>query len=195
MEDMIGKMLQSFEEGKLTRRQLIQSLAVVTTAAQAVKAAPVPEAAPALPPAMFFSKKELAANFEHHKFGDNLYLSDFGTRDFILKTNSLAKPSITPEVHLQYSEVFYVVKGSARMITGGKLVGRYTEATWPAHLKEMGLPPDRPMSKETIGGKNIEGGQTRQVSEGDVIVIPNGVAFWINEIIDSPFWFFNVRCR
>ena len=40
MEDIIAKLLQDFEQGKMTRRQLIQSLALAATAASATGAAP-----------------------------------------------------------------------------------------------------------------------------------------------------------
>jgi catechol 2,3-dioxygenase-like lactoylglutathione lyase family enzyme len=39
MEHLIGKLLQDFDQGKMTRRQLIQSLALVTAAPLAVSAA------------------------------------------------------------------------------------------------------------------------------------------------------------
>jgi len=42
MEHVIAKLLQDFEHGKLSRRQLIQSLALTATAASAVSAAPAP---------------------------------------------------------------------------------------------------------------------------------------------------------
>jgi catechol 2,3-dioxygenase-like lactoylglutathione lyase family enzyme len=40
MEHIISNLLQSFERGKMSRRQLIQSLALAASAATAVKAAP-----------------------------------------------------------------------------------------------------------------------------------------------------------
>ena len=40
MEHIIAKLLQDFEQGKMTRRQLIQSLALAATAASAASAAP-----------------------------------------------------------------------------------------------------------------------------------------------------------
>jgi catechol 2,3-dioxygenase-like lactoylglutathione lyase family enzyme len=40
MEHIIAKLLQNFEEGKMTRRQLIQSLALAATAASATGAVP-----------------------------------------------------------------------------------------------------------------------------------------------------------
>jgi catechol 2,3-dioxygenase-like lactoylglutathione lyase family enzyme len=40
MEHLIAKMLQNYEQGKMTRRQLIQSLALAATAVSAAKATP-----------------------------------------------------------------------------------------------------------------------------------------------------------
>jgi catechol 2,3-dioxygenase-like lactoylglutathione lyase family enzyme len=40
MEHLIAKLLQNFEQGKMTRRQLIQSLALAATAASAASAVP-----------------------------------------------------------------------------------------------------------------------------------------------------------
>lgn len=40
MEHIIAKLLQNFEDGKMTRRQLIQSLALAATAASATRAIP-----------------------------------------------------------------------------------------------------------------------------------------------------------
>jgi catechol-2,3-dioxygenase len=40
MEHVIAELLQNFEQGKMTRRQLIQSLALAATAASAASAAP-----------------------------------------------------------------------------------------------------------------------------------------------------------
>jgi catechol 2,3-dioxygenase-like lactoylglutathione lyase family enzyme len=45
MEAIIGKMLEEFEQGKLTRRQLIQSLALGLSAASATDAAQAPTTA------------------------------------------------------------------------------------------------------------------------------------------------------
>ena len=47
MENVIAKLLQDFERGRMTRRQLIQSLALAATAASAASAAPAPGPVPA----------------------------------------------------------------------------------------------------------------------------------------------------
>ncbi len=145
---------------------------------------PAPPSA-SLPPVVYFSKQEVDANFEHHKGKDeSLYDSDYGTQNFKIKTSHREKPT-RAEVHLTYTDVVYVVKGSATVITGGKLVDIITPATYP---------DGRPFSKDEIWGRSIEGGESRHVSEGDVIVIPNGVPHWFSEI-GAPFWFYNVKVK
>jgi len=47
MERIITKLVQDFEQGKMTRRQLIRSLTVAATAAAGLNAAPTAAAAPA----------------------------------------------------------------------------------------------------------------------------------------------------
>jgi len=42
MENLIGKLLQDFEQGKMSRRQLIQSLSLAAAAASAASAVPAP---------------------------------------------------------------------------------------------------------------------------------------------------------
>jgi mannose-6-phosphate isomerase-like protein (cupin superfamily) len=145
---------------------------------------PAPPYAP-LPAVVYFSRQEVDANFEHHKGKDeSLYDSDYGTQNFKIKTSHREKPT-RAEVHLTYTDVVYVVKGSATLITGGKLVDIITPATYP---------DGRPFSQDEIWGRSIEGGESRHVSEGDVIVIPNGVPHWFSEI-GAPFWFYNVKVK
>jgi catechol 2,3-dioxygenase-like lactoylglutathione lyase family enzyme len=47
MESIVAKLLQDFEQGKMTRRQLIQSLTAAATAASALGRVPAVSAAPA----------------------------------------------------------------------------------------------------------------------------------------------------
>jgi len=68
------------------------------------------------------------------------------------------------EVHLDETDVFYIVEGSATFVTGGKVLeGRTT----------------RPGQ---ILGTGIEGGDTQQLATGDVIVIPRGTPHWFKEV-------------
>jgi glc operon protein GlcG len=158
-----------------------------TSRAQAAAASsPKAEAAPSEStphPAVFFSKKEVEDSYVHPKRVDGaLYVSDYGTRSFEVKTSTREKP-LAPEIHRTYTDIIYVVKGSATLVTGGKLVGDLTPRTYP---------DGRPFAKETKMGQSIVGGQSRHIGVGDVVIIPNGLPHWFTDI-EAPFWFYNVK--
>jgi mannose-6-phosphate isomerase-like protein (cupin superfamily) len=56
-------------------------------------------------------------------------------------------------VHPNQAEMMYVIEGSATFVTGGKLTG-----------------------------KTIEGGDSRTVSKGDFLVVPEGTPHWFSAI-------------
>ena len=62
-------------------------------------------------------------------------------------------------VHKKYAEFFYVVDGSATLVTGGKL----------ANEKSNG---------DNLSGTGIEGGSPRQVAKGDFVIVPEGTPHW-----------------
>jgi mannose-6-phosphate isomerase-like protein (cupin superfamily) len=59
------------------------------------------------------------------------------------------------------SEVYYVLEGAGTLTTGGTLVGER-----------------RTPGSTTVNGTSIEGGVSRRLVKGDVVVIPNHVAHW-----------------
>lgn len=65
------------------------------------------------------------------------------------------------------TEVHYIIDGAATVVTGGTLVR-------PASAASKGA-----------GGSVIEGGETRRVSKGDVIVIPAGTPHWYKDVEGS----------
>jgi len=68
------------------------------------------------------------------------------------------------EVHARDTDVIYVVEGSATFVTGGETVnGKETAAG-------------------EIRGDSIKGGESRRLSKGDVIVVPNGVPHLFREV-------------
>jgi hypothetical protein len=70
-------------------------------------------------------------------------------------------------VHLvDTTEIYYMLKGAATLVTGGTLVEPY-----PA-----------PGSDSWMRAKGIEGGVTRRVVPGDVIIIPGHTAHWWSEL-------------
>jgi glc operon protein GlcG len=78
------------------------------------------------------------------------------------------------EVHEQDTDVFYVVKGSATFVTGGKVVD--PKATEPAEVR----------------GTKLDGGETRQLSAGDVVVVPAGTPHWF-QAVSGPFEYYVVK--
>lgn len=70
-------------------------------------------------------------------------------------------------IHVKEAEFFYVIDGSATMVTGGKLVGE----THP--------------NPDNMNGTAIEGGTSRTVSKGDFIVVPENTAHWFSAINGS----------
>jgi quercetin dioxygenase-like cupin family protein len=68
------------------------------------------------------------------------------------------------EVHDHETDVIYIVSGEATFVTGGKMInGKSTKAgQWL--------------------GTNIEGGESRHLVPGDVVVVPAGVPHWFKEV-------------
>jgi mannose-6-phosphate isomerase-like protein (cupin superfamily) len=67
-------------------------------------------------------------------------------------------------VHEKEAEMFYVVDGSATMVTGGKLVN------------------EKRNNPENLAGTAIEGGASRTVAKGDFIMVPENTPHWFSAI-------------
>lgn len=68
------------------------------------------------------------------------------------------------EVHDKETDVIYVVEGTATFVTGGTMVnGKVTKPG--QHV-----------------GSDIKGGQTHQLTKGDVVVVPAGTPHWFKEV-------------
>ncbi len=80
------------------------------------------------------------------------------------------------EIHTRDTDIAYVLQGSATLVTGGTAVNG----------KEIG--------PEELRGTAIQGGETRQITVGDVVVIPNGVPHWFKEV-QAPFLYYVVKVR
>ncbi len=71
------------------------------------------------------------------------------------------------EVHDNETDTFYVLAGSATIVTGGTMVGG--NVTGPGQHR----------------GTDIRGGQEQRLSKGDVMVIPAGVPHWFKTVPSS----------
>jgi mannose-6-phosphate isomerase-like protein (cupin superfamily) len=70
-------------------------------------------------------------------------------------------------VHETEAELFYVIEGSATMITGGKLVG------------------ETRTNAANLSGTGIEGGKSQAVAKGDFIIVPENTPHWFSAINGS----------
>ncbi len=80
------------------------------------------------------------------------------------------------EIHEFDTDIVYVLKGSATLITGGTPVGTKT------------------IAPHEFRAPNVNGGETRKLVPGDVVIIPNGVPHWFKEV-DAPFDYYVVKVR
>jgi len=80
------------------------------------------------------------------------------------------------EVHTKDTDIIYMLEGSATLVTGGKLVDGKT------------------IEPEEIRGRDTVGGESRVITKGDVIVIPNGTPHWFKEV-KGPVNYYVVKVR
>jgi mannose-6-phosphate isomerase-like protein (cupin superfamily) len=67
-------------------------------------------------------------------------------------------------VHEKEAELFYVIDGSATLVTGGKLVN------------------EKRTNAENLTGTGIEGGKSQAVAKGDFIIVPENTPHWYSSI-------------
>ena len=80
------------------------------------------------------------------------------------------------EIHTRDTDIAYVLQGTATLVTGGTAV----------EVKAIG--------PEELRGSAIQGGETRRLAPGDVVVIPNGTPHWFREVT-TPFLYYVVKVR
>jgi len=138
-------------------------------------------------PVQYYTKQQVDASFQKTSGGDLLYDGDKGARNFTLMTS--VRTNLGPgnvEVHTKITDVIYIVKGSATIVTGGKLSGVIEVAKNPINGK--------PYPKDEIRAHDIIGGESHHLVAGDVIIIPNGVPHLFSNI-EEPFWYHLVKIR
>lgn len=68
------------------------------------------------------------------------------------------------------SEIYYMLEGTATLVTGGTMIDR----------KDDGLSPNTKLPN--YRGSRIEGGVTRRMVPGDVVIIPGRVPHWWSQL-------------
>lgn len=124
-----------------------------------------------MPAVQYFDSKTVAAAFVK---GSVLVDGSQG-RNYMVHASHRDKAGMA-EVHTLDADIIYVLKGTATFVTGGTVVdGKNIEPT-------------------EIRGASITGGETRQLTKGDVIVVPKGTPHWFKEI-KGPFDYYVVKVR
>ena len=80
------------------------------------------------------------------------------------------------ELHVTDTDIFYVLEGSATVVTGGQIVAAHE------------------VSPGEVRGSAIEGGTANQISKGDVLTIPDGVPHWFKEV-GGTFLYYTIKVR
>ena len=78
------------------------------------------------------------------------------------------------EVHTRDTDIVYVLDGSATLVTGGTVVDGKATAVGE------------------VRGVSITGGETRRLVKGDVVVVPNGVPHWFQQV-NGPLLYYVVK--
>jgi quercetin dioxygenase-like cupin family protein len=78
------------------------------------------------------------------------------------------------EIHDSDTDILYVLEGSANLVIGGN--ANEPRKTTPGETR----------------AKTITGGESRHLVRGDVMVIPNGVPHWFNEV-NGTFLYYMVK--
>jgi len=120
----------------------------------------------------------LVSYFDHDQvaasFAKGAVLFDHGERYMVHTSHRTAPGKV--EVHTLDTDIIYVIDGSATFVTGGVLKDG----------KEIG--------PNEIRGESVDGGETRTLKQGDVIIVPAGTPHWFKEV-PGPISYYTVKAR
>jgi uncharacterized protein GlcG (DUF336 family)/mannose-6-phosphate isomerase-like protein (cupin superfamily) len=125
---------------------------------------------PNKPSVLFFDAKQVSASFS-----TGAVLLDASERNYMVHTSRRDKPGLA-EIHTLDTDIIYVMEGTATFVTGGTAVD----------AKEI--------AANEIRGSRIEGGVTRQLSKGEVIIVPNNTPHWFKEV-NGEFLYYTIKVR
>jgi glc operon protein GlcG len=121
-------------------------------------------------PVLFFDAKQVSTSFSN-----GAVLLDGSERHYMVHTSRRDKPGLA-EIHALDTDIIYVMQGKATLVTGGTVVdAKATEAN-------------------EMRGTRIEGGITRQLSKGEVIIVPSNTPHWFKEV-NGEFLYYTIKVR
>jgi mannose-6-phosphate isomerase-like protein (cupin superfamily) len=134
-------------------------------------------------PATYVSSADIQANLNGAPSAavnpsPNIRVVDAG--GYNIAVGVIHRPETPPgvvAVHFKVSEIYHVIDGAATLVTGGSMVNAKPR---PAEAISVRL-EDGPGES----GTSIQGGVSRRIKAGDVVVIPAGVPHWFSKIEGS----------
>jgi len=142
---------------------LAVTLALAAPASR-TRAAADPTGAPA--PGVHYYRAESVAK----SFAEGAVLFAERGLNYMVHTSRRVSPGMA-EVHTQDTDLIHVLEGSATFVTGGTVVA-------PKHT-----------AADEIRGSSIDGGETRLLAPGDVIIVPAGTPHWFKEVPKSVVYY------
>lgn len=121
-------------------------------------------------PVLFFDATRVATSF-----ASGSVLLDGMNRNYMVHTSKREKPG-QAEIHTQDTDIIYVLQGSATFVTGGTAVDAKATAA------------------DELRGSRIDGGETRQLVKGDVVVVPNNTPHWFKEV-NGTLLYYTIKVR
>ena len=121
-------------------------------------------------PVLFFDDTQVSASFSK-----GAVLLDGTNRNYMVHTSRRDQPGLA-EIHTLDTDIIYVMEGTATFVTGGTAV----------EAKEI--------APNEIRGARIDGGETRKLSKGEVIVVPKNTPHWFKEV-GGAFLYYTIKVR
>lgn len=139
--------------------------------ANVVASAKVSDAAPAKKSSVLF----FDASQVNTSFSAGAVLLDGNDRNYMVHTSRRDKPGMA-EVHKLDTDIIYVMEGTATFVTGGTVMDG--KETGPVEIR----------------GSQIQGGDTRRLSKGEVIIVPQNTPHWFKDV-DGKFLYYTIKVR
>jgi glc operon protein GlcG len=122
-------------------------------------------------PVSFFDSKTVA-----DAFSKGAVLEDGSNGENYMVHASRREKSGLVEIHELDTDIIYVLDGTATVVTGGK------------SLDSKQIAPNE------FRGASVDGGETRSLKKGDVLIVPKGTPHWFKQV-DGAFLYYVVKVR
>lgn len=120
--------------------------------------------------------KFIDAKFVADSFAKGAVLEDGSNgENYMVHASRRDKPGMS-EVHELDTDIIYVLEGTATFVTGGRSVD------------------PKMVAANEFRGSMIDGGETRQLQKGDVVIVPKGTPHWFKQV-DGAFLYYVVKVR